>query len=669
MLEAEEHCAERNAIKYLEALMEPCGPFSFFDIHFARLVCRRAAAGDDYGLYLAALLAAYVVNRRRQVCLFLRQLPKNLVVWLGVDLDRSLSPDAVAGLHELDWPSDWEGCLNAHSAVAGPAEASSCRHLLVLDEGRLYLQRYWAYEQSLSREICRRVTIGFQPPCGLRPLADIAPRFGAVNGAESVNLQAAAVLAGLGNRFTVISGGPGCGKTSIVAAIAAVGLEIEPGLRIALCAPTGLAQARLTQALSAEIGYLNCADEVRERLGRLPAATLHRLLGYRPGEGFRYHAGRRLEIDLLIVDEASMVPLWIMSSLFAALPENCRVILLGDRNQLASVEAGAVLADICQARGEGLFSQSFMSQLDAFTGEKVKSPIAAAGPESAADAIMSAPTSIFRDQVVELKKSYRFSPDGGIARLQRAILGVDQDDGRALLEILAHDPSGEVTLRRLPPPGAALETYLMREIPRLTVEFEGKERFWGEFVAATSVTEAFACFKTLRLLAPLRRGPCGSERLNRLAAGALGLAETTSWPPGKPLLITRNQPRLNLYNGDVGLLFADGDSGVQAWFEQADGLIGLAPSRLPAFESAFAVTVHKAQGAGFQKVVILWPERDSPLLTREMLYTAVTRAARRVEIWLPDPGRPADLVKVCRRRVERSSGLLPQLQKELAGGP
>ncbi len=663
-------------IALLESLVTP-GPFHYIDIHFARLVCRLVGDEGCWPLFLAALLTSYAVNRRSQICLPLRDLPAELSEWLLADNGSELNPESASQLATLAWPINWEVELSAHVGVASPENAALRQHLLVLDDGSLYLQRYWDYEQRLAHMINERLkTPAFDFPDPVKSLGVVAPRFagesGVVNADVDVdcapqpfNFQTAAVCAGLRNHFTIISGGPGCGKTSVVAAVAALWLESRPKDRIVLCAPTGLAQARLHQALLDEIAFLDCTKEVKDELLKLSAATIHRLLGYRPGRGFRYHAENRLPVDLLIVDEASMVPLWIMTSLFAALPDTCAVILLGDKNQLASVEAGAVLGDLCSSGSENRFSAAFLSDIARLT-------MGAAPGVSA-----TSEKGFLDDHIIELKKSYRFAPDGGIARLQRAIMAPASDAKVDLEQLCVNDPSGEVGIHRLPGEGPAFEAFLFQQMACLEIDFDGRMLPVKSYSEVDDLATAFAVFQSFRILSPMRRGRFGIDNLNRLLPQALGLQANRQYYRGRPLMITRNAPQLNLYNGDIGLVWPDAEGRLRVWFRRADGSFAdFLPQRLPSHESAFAVTVHKAQGSGFQRVVLLWPGSDNALLTREMLYTAVTRAAKRIEIWLPGvvAGRSdlktslaaslaASLATSCRRRVERSSGLLKTLQE------
>jgi exodeoxyribonuclease V alpha subunit len=267
------------------------------------------------------------------------------------------------------------------------------------------------------------------------------------------------------------------------------------------------------------------------------------------------------------------------------------------------------------------------------------------------------------DAVVELEKSWRFAPGGGIFRLQRAILAAGEDRGAALREILSDDPSGEVRVRTVPETGSEFAAFLVRELGAVRVEQPGGSLPLADYARVADPARAFELFNSFRLLSPLRRSLFGVENLNRLAPEGLGLDAGRSYYRGRPVMITRNDPGIGLYNGDIGLLLPDREGRLRAWFAGPEGRFEkFSPIRLPAHESAFAVTVHKAQGSGFAHVVLLWPGRDNPLLTREMLYTAVTRAARRIEIWLPRGVGVEALVAAAQRAGERPSGLYARLK-------
>jgi len=434
-----------------------------------------------------------------------------------------------------------------------------------------------------------------------------------------------------------------------VAALCALFAEVRPGAKIILGAPTGRAQARLSEALKAEIETFACRPEVKQSLRKLTATTIHRLLGYRPGaENYHYHDGHKLTADLVVVDEASMVPLALMARLLSALPETAAIVLLGDQGQLASVEAGAVLADLCRYFAVNRFSPDFLAQL--------ASSIPALNTFATRDPATA-------DRVIELQRSYRFQPGQGIASLKELISSPQAVAGAQIAALCAADASGEIGLLELPTETAALNRFMIDKLARQTVDIEGcGEVLVASYLEAVEVADAYAVLQRFRILCAVRRGHCGVEKLNRLVPRAWGLDDRESYFRGRPLLVTSNAPHLELYNGDLGLVWPDSRDRMQVWFPRPDGdFEPFSPARLPAHETAFAMTVHKAQGSGFQRVALLWPEYDLPVLSRELFYTAVTRAARRIEIWLPGEDGLQRLEMAANRRVERPSGLVEAL--------
>lgn len=470
--------------------------------------------------------------------------------------------------------------LRASKVVGGPGEFAP----LILDaHDRLYLRRYWEYEQQLAAAILQRTATS--PPAAAK---------------EDDDLQKLAATRAVTNNFTVITGGPGTGKTRTVKEILALLLAQPNGdrLRVALAAPTGKAAARLTES-------------VREVNQRYEAATIHRLLGYLPDSaGFRHNAEHPLSADVVIVDEASMVDLALMAKLVAAVPPSARLILLGDRDQLASVEAGSVLADICAA-AEG-----------------------------------AAPNEPLHRAVVELDRNYRFAEAGGIYRLSRAINAGDADDA---LAVLREKNNAEVQWRSLS--SAAQLSAVLRE--RVLAEFQ-------PFLQSSEPEQALARLQEFRILCALRHGPFGARNLNALTEEILAaeglIAPQRGCYRGQPLIITENNYNLGLFNGDSGIILPDpaSDNELRAFFLSAEGkLRRLLPARLPQHETAFAMTVHKSQGSEFDRLLLILPDHDTPLLTRELLYTAITRARKRAEIWAPEEM----LREAIARRVARHSGL------------
>ncbi|MGI8890238.1 MAG: exodeoxyribonuclease V subunit alpha [Chthoniobacterales bacterium] len=475
--------------------------------------------------------------------------------------------------------------LRASPVVGAPGDFTP----LILDaQDRLYLRRYWEYEQQLAGAIRSRATA-------------VAPNsLGENNDQQEVAARRAA-----SGHFTVITGGPGTGKTRTVMKILTL-LLAQPGgdaLRFALAAPTGKAAARLTES-------------VRAVKQNLEATTIHRLLGNLPGSPyFRHNAEHPLAADVVIVDEASMVDLALMAKVVAAVRPEARLILLGDRDQLASVEAGNVLADIC------------------------------------ATAEQAGPNEPLRGAVVALHKNYRFAESGGIFRVSTA---VNEGDAEAAISALRENPDGEASWQPLPVvaklPDALRAQLIAAFRPALEVD---------------DPLEALRRLQQFRILCAVRHGPFGVENLNAVAeeilAGAGLITPQRSFYRGQPITITQNDYNLSLFNGDSGIILADPDETgeLRAFFLSADGkLRRFLPSRLPPHGTAFALTVHKSQGSEFDRLLLLLPEQESPLLTRELLYTAITRARGKVEIWAAERVLRSMIAKT----VSRSSGLREALQ-------
>lgn len=480
---------------------------------------------------------------------------------------------------------------------------------LILDGGRLYLQRRWQEEHDLAAEFLRRATAAVTDVDDPLLRAGLARLFGD----EADDEQARAAECAVRRSFCVISGGPGTGKTTTVVKVLALLLEQQRGAvpRIALAAPTGKAAARLRQAIEAARDALPCAPSIRDAI---PTATvtLHRLLGAgrRPGT-FRYGRDEPLPVEVVVVDEASMVDLTLMSRLLAALPKAARLILLGDRDQLASVEAGAVLADLCAA------------------------------PEMSA-------ASPLHGAVATLTRSRRFAGEGGIGALCRAVNG---GDAAAALELLrGADPA--LSWRDLPDApglGAALSAEVVAGFKPL--------------LAAASPDEALARLGDFALLTALRQGPFGVPALNqiveRLLARHGAIDPRDEWYLGRPLMIVRNDPAQDLFNGDLGLVLRDpADGRPRAFFSSPGGGVrAVAPLRLPPHETAFAMTVHKSQGSEFGRIVLVLPPQEVDVVSRELIYTGISRARHSLAVW----GREEPFCQGVARRVERHSGLRARL--------
>jgi exodeoxyribonuclease V alpha subunit len=519
---------------------------------------------------------------------------------------------------------DWIAALRSSPAVGRPGDFAP----LVLDEaGRLYLYRYWAYEREVAESLSARLLDDAAAVDVPRLRAGLDRLF---PGQESPDWQRIAAAAGVLRQFTVIAGGPGTGKTTTVVRLLALLLEQAAGhpFRIALAAPTGKAAARIQDAIRTAKRELPVDAAVREAIPE-EAATLHRLLGWRPGGGgFTHGRENPLDADVLVVDEASMVDLAMMAKLLRAVPGAARLILLGDRDQLASVEAGAVLGDICGEASRG--SAAFGQRLFEATGHDP-------GGEGGGPPI--------NDAIVLLRKSYRFGEQSGIGRLAWL---VNRGDAAAAFDLLASGDFPDVTWRTVETPRSLAEALA----PIATQTFPAG--------AAGGPEAALGSLDSVRLLCAHRSGPFGVDAVNRLvehwlrAEGLIG--GERPWYRGRPVLVTCNDYHLQLFNGDVGVALpdAEADGALRVFFPAAGGsLRRIPPARLPAHETAYATTVHKSQGTEAERVILILPSEASPVLTRELIYTGITRARARVEIW---GARPVFEAAVA-RRLRRSSGL------------
>ncbi|MFO7779159.1 MAG: exodeoxyribonuclease V subunit alpha [Nitriliruptoraceae bacterium] len=657
------------------------GVFTPADVRLAERLGR--IAGDDDPAVLLGAALALRGPRYGHVCVDLDRVAEHVAIEPRLPGGGEHDHRAAEEVDELPWPSlsGWQATL-----LGSPLVRTSSRGAtpLVLDGHRLYLDRYWRYEEDLATALHHRATAWSAPtaPSAAELVAWLDELFGPV---DALDRQRLAAAVGLTRGLTVIAGGPGTGKTYTVARVlallhrAALAATEERPLRVALVAPTGKAAARLQESLREALGTLHLAAGVRDAMERTPASTIHRLLGVSRGSRtrFRHDARHPLPHDVVIVDEASMVSLPLMAKLVDAVRDDARLILLGDRDQLASVEAGAAFGDICGPDGSRptlRLSRGVAAGLDAAMG----------GQLVGAHEVAEQPG--IWDAIVRLDRFRRFSSGSSLAAVAAAIQAADTDVDR-VLELLepstgrpvpggavAGDPvvagpdepgvagteEAEAVAQLLDPgqrPDAAdtaLEVAVASyaDVVRLALA-EG---------ATTRVLEGLA---RLRVLCARRRGGDGVAAWNRriearLAAEVEGFDPSRRWYLGRPILITENDHGLRLYNGDVGIVVEDArrpGTPVAAFWTADGGLRSLSPARLPACETTFAMTIHKSQGSQFEDVVVVLPPEPSPVLTRELIYTAVTRARRRAVL----VGTSAVLRAALDRPVQRASGLQERL--------
>lgn len=520
---------------------------------------------------------------------------------------------------------------------------------LVLKNQRLYLYRMWQHEAAVAQQVVQRLQQDAVAEANFATrLEQLFPTTGHGNDWQKIACAMAA-----SGRFTLITGGPGTGKTTTVVRLLALlqqqALEQgRPGLHIRLAAPTGKAAARLTESIGGQIDTLPVSESVREHIPD-QVSTLHRLLGSLPDtRRFRHHAGNPLQLDVLVVDEASMIDLEMMDNLLQALPLHARLILLGDKDQLASVEAGSVLGELCLHAAGGHYAAETLTLL----GQQGAGTIDMHGLQTG-DARLHP----LEQRTVMLRDSRRFTQDSGIGQLAGAVNAMDVAAVMALLRQSLPDVHwGKATPARLQ------ELIRLGFAPYLELLHQQVEAQGEAFNAWAA--ELLTAFDRFRLLCALREGDWGVEGLNQLAEHSLSarlrIKQDNPWYAGRPVMVTRNDYGLGLMNGDIGIaVWVPEASGtvLRVAFPRNDGsgtVRFVLPSRLTAVETVFAMTVHKSQGSEFDHCALVLPDSYSPVLTKELLYTGITRARGQLSLLTPAEGV---LQQAIGRQVERHSGL------------
>lgn len=632
--------------------LKNAGVLSSLDVHFSRFM-ERLNGKASHELRLAAALLSSLTGRGH-ICLDL-SMPLELILGDGVKTER-----------ETVFPAakDWREALQASSVVGSPGQY---RPLILDSADRLYLYRYWEYERRLVQGILERITRPFPLDDGkgndLKGLLNAL--FPPEKDDSEPDWQKIAAFTAATRRFCVISGGPGTGKTTTVARILFLlaALAHPRPMRAALAAPTGKAAARLQESVGEALKHMPWEKDGQKSIPQ-KATTLHRLLGsHLHSPYFRHHAENPLPLDLVVVDEASMVDLPLMSKLVQALPSHARLILLGDKDQLASVEAGAVLGDICDSGEPLVHSGNFIREVEDFCG-----PVYSRGDEMplkgrAGSRGKRKP----KDGVIQLKRSYRFHREMGIAGLSRCVRHRHGKEAMAILRAGDHrdvkwlnpreSPLGfQPHLKNMVEDGYG---HYFQEVKRLLrrTPSPGKEE----------LRALFDSMGRFRILCALREGPWGIKSLNERVEGFLGergwADASRNWYAGKPVMIRRNDYQLGLFNGDTGICLPDvwTDNELRVFFPwEKGGFRAHHLLRLPEHETVYAMTVHMSQGSEFDRVFLVLPDRDSPVLTRELIYTGITRARETVVLWT---GEEVFLRSVS-RETRRLSGLADALWKE-----
>jgi len=625
------------------------GIISKADTHFANFITDLSKDSDPEIFLGAALVSSATGNG--DICLDLGSVYEKQVM-------EEQNSEMPVIFPKLDV---WLEKLRKSPVVGNPGEFCP----LILDENnRLYLYRYWEYEKILSESITRRIkedVKNIDATLLKKSLKRLFPENSRSENSENdINWQKVASLTAATKRFCVISGGPGTGKTYTVAKILAILLEQAKGekLRIFLCAPTGKAAAKLGESIKKTKEELNCSDTIKQAI---PAETytIHRMLKTIPGSPyFRYNSENLLPADVVIVDEASMVDLALMSKLISSIPMTTGLILMGDRDQLASVEAGSVLGDICDTSGMQMFSREYAKTIEEIAGEKVEEK-AGEKPGEKIDTSIKAyeKGQGLYDCIVVLKKSLRFKGKSKIMKLSQA---VNKGDWKPILSILKNNTG----LKNNEGRGVKWEEF---KASKDSYSIIAKRIIDGymDYLKENDPLTALEQFNSFKLLCALKVGPYGAYSLNRLAEEVLkkekliktDMSDEYPWYRGRPVLITKNDYSLGLFNGDMGITMPDpkeGDSNLYVFFPETSGEVKrYSPYRIKEHETAYAMTVHKSQGSEFDHVCLVFPDKDYPVLTRELVYTGITRARKSVLIW----GSESVLKAAVSRRIKRTSGL------------
>lgn len=597
---------------------------SDLDYHFASFINNLATNSSSELMLAAALTSAF--TQKKHTCLDLKQLAEQSII-------KPEGEPLPEPFHQLQYPqlSLWLEALKSSGVIGCPGE----KYPLIMDQDhRLYLYRYWQYEKEISQFIQHKLEQPFKLTEQGRLEEGLQRLFDA---SEYPDWQETAALISLLQPFSVISGGPGTGKTYTVIKILTLFIEQSfPSLPdIRLVAPTGKAAVRLQDSIKASLMSLNTSEEIRACIPT-EVTTIHRLLGGRPGQVyFRYNQKNLLPCDVLVIDEASMVDLALMAKVIRALQPNTRLILLGDKDQLASVEAGSVLGDICFSQ-DNAFSESVLTHLKTLTRQNYNLP---------------QPVSPIQDSVVILQKSYRFGDESGIGQLARA---VNQNRPEEASQILISSTHPQTSWQELTTP--QLSAFLKSEA------FVHAQTL----IELTAPTEAFKRLETYQILCVHRHDSFGVDMINQLIRHYLYqqgmIADLEGWYHGLPIMVTKNDAQMKLFNGDIGIILRDESQSLKAYFKTSQGEIrAVSPATLPEHESVYAMTVHKSQGSEFKKVQLILSEHLSPIMTRELIYTGITRARERVEIW----GKTEVFHQAIAQEVKRSSGLRALIESNL----
>jgi exodeoxyribonuclease V alpha subunit len=536
--------------------------------------------------------------------------------------------------------------LQAEYTDFNPSQAQLINHPLISDghsytpfvlyNDKLYFQRYFVYESKIIDKIQLFIHHEQQSrPYYREQLLNQKNFIGTLfnnTASTDINWQYLAVLSAVLNQFTIITGGPGTGKTTTVAKILSLMYAVNSGLKVALAAPTGKAANRMSESLK-QAHFLDIST--KETVDKLEPMTIHRLLGtIRDSIYFKHNAENPIPYDLVVIDESSMIDAALFSKLLDAISPTTKIILLGDKDQLASVEAGSLFGDLCIAQEKlNTFSKPTINFFQSFF-------------DSGADLLRHEQIShhLLFEHVIVLQHSYRFSSGDGIGKISKAIIENKIED---------------------------IQSFFDNKDDKVTLDPQYSEAIFKKFIDGyrdyieeTDIRQAFKKLNQLRVLCAIRESSEGvihiNERIEKYLHENKWIRKDTEFYEHRPVMMTKNNYNLGLFNGDIGIVRKDSEGKIKVWFENSEGnLISFLPAAIDAVETVYAMTIHKSQGSEFDQVMIILPKNDElALLTRELLYTAITRAKERVVIqWTL-----SEIADCATRSVQRGSGITERLR-------
>ena len=553
--------------------------------------------------------------------------------------------DPALNSNEIPYPPPFNAAnLNTIHQLVG---SSKDIRPFILHKDQLYLHRYFNYESRILHKIGALLKSEITQQVGrknelikiaglIKSLQANYPINAFLDG-DSIDWQLSAALLGVLHNFTIITGGPGTGKTTTVAKILSLLLTIHPLCKIALAAPTGKAAMRLAETLKQT--SLPVSQQIKDRFSQLKPNTIHRLLNpIADSIYFKHDQSNPLVYDVVIVDEASMIDVALFAKLIDAIGPDTRLILLGDKNQLASVEAGSMFGDLCKTQeSPNRLNQESADFINQFITDQER---------KISNTFINTRKHPLSEHIIELQKSHRFSSTGGIGKFSNAII---MNNEAILKEFILSNKE----------PAVIIDTN------RDNILFESFVAGYREYLLEPDISLALQKLNHIRVLCAVREGPQGIYATNRLIESFLNkqnLIDTKDeFYENRPIIVTRNYTDLALYNGDIGIIRKDSNGNMRAWFEDSDkNLRSVMPGYITGAETVFAMTIHKSQGSEYKQVlVILPPNSGSQLLTRELLYTAVTRAKEKVIVQSTEN----ILLETAKGSVTRASGIIHRFEE------